>query len=179
MTLAIAGALAAGCIAAEESRPPAGRGDAITLTTKVEAIDYASRILAVQGPLGRTVALKVDDRVNGFGKIKAGDQVAIRYTPALALTLAPRNADGGAAVPAIANAAPRTALHSAIAQAPPTRIVARIEAIDGAHVLLAGSKERYVEVNVTDPALLRTLHVGDTVNAVYTDALVVEAAKKK
>ena len=181
MLLAMAGALTSACIGAEDVRAPLVRGDTQALTAKVEAIDYASRIVAVQGTLGRTIALKVDDRVKALGKIKAGDEVTLAYAPARALVLAPREA-GGAAVNAVAAAgAAGGALQPAIPQPPPTRIVARVEAIDSAHerVLLAGSNARYVELIVPDPALLAGVRVGDEVNAVYADALVVQAAPKK
>jgi hypothetical protein len=182
MLLTTVGALTSACIGAEDSRAPAARSDTQALTAKVEAIDYASRIVAVQGTLGRTIALKVDDRVKALGKIKAGDEVTLAFMPARALALTPRESAGGAAVSAVAGAtAARGALQPAIAQPPPLRIVARVEAIDaaGERVLLAGSNARYVEVIVPDAALLTGLQVGDEVNAVYADALVVEAAPKK
>lgn len=182
MLLATVGVLTSACIGAEDARAPSVGGDTQALTAKVEAIDYASRIVAVQGTLGRTIALKVDDRVKTLGKIKAGEEVTLAYTPARALALSPRNAAGGAAINALAGAgAARGALQPAAPQAPPTRIVARVEAIDASRerVLLAGSNARYVELLVPDAALLTGLQVGDEVNAVYADALVVGAAPKK
>ena len=69
-----------------------------TLTAKIEAIDYASRVVAVTGPLGRTIALKVDDRVRNLGKVKAGDEIVLKYAEALALALGRGGGGGGQTV---------------------------------------------------------------------------------
>jgi hypothetical protein len=167
-------------LAAAAQMPPVidagGAAEVATLKARVEAIDYASRVIAVKGPLGRTVALKVDDRVRNLGKVKAGDEIVLKY--AEALTLALGRADGGprktvttpAPVPAPAGAKP------GVAMAQQVRIVARIEAIDAQRqvVLLEGPNARYVEVKVRDAGLFNTLKVGDGVNVTFTEAVVVD-----
>lgn len=64
-----------------------------TLRAKVVAIDYAGREIALKGPKGRVLSLKVADDVEGFADVKVGDSVAVAYTQALALEMLPE--EGG------------------------------------------------------------------------------------
>ena len=59
------------------------------VTATVEAIDYANREVALKGPKGNVMALKVADDVQGFGDVKVGDSVTVAYTQALALEMLP------------------------------------------------------------------------------------------
>ena len=45
------------------------------MTAKIEAVDVANRVVTVKGPLGRTVSLKVDDRVKNLAQVKVGDEI--------------------------------------------------------------------------------------------------------
>jgi hypothetical protein len=155
--------------------------DVTTLTARIEAIDYASRVVAIRGPLGRTLAIKVDDRVKNLGKVKAGDEIVLRYAEALAVALIPAGAGrsettaAAAAVTAPARAGP------GVAAAQQTKIVARIEQVDAARqvVLLEGPNARHAEVKVKDPGVFRELRVGDSVGITYTEAVVIDVVTAK
>ena len=73
--------------------------DTVTLRATVEAIDYASREIALKGPKGKVVALKVADEVEGFADVKVGDSVAVAYTQALALQMLPEESGKPKAAP--------------------------------------------------------------------------------
>lgn len=73
--------------------------DTVTLRATVEAIDYASREIALKGPKGKVVALKVADDVEGFAEVKVGDSVAVAYTQALALAMLPEESGKPKAAP--------------------------------------------------------------------------------
>ena len=73
--------------------------DTVTLRATVEAIDYASREIALKGPKGKVVALKVADEVEGFADVKVGDSVAVAYTQALALAMLPEESGKPKAAP--------------------------------------------------------------------------------
>lgn len=60
-----------------------------TISATVEAIDYASREVALKGPKGNVLALKVADDVQGFADVKIGDSLTVAYTQALALEMLP------------------------------------------------------------------------------------------
>ena len=134
-----------------------GGADVTTLTARIEAIDYASRVVAIKGPLGRTVALKVDDRVRNLGKVKAGDEIVLKYAEALSVALSAAGAGRSGTVTSRCpddRAGRRQAGRRRCAQQ--TKIVARIEQVDAARqvVLLEGPNARYAEVKVKDAGLV-------------------------
>jgi hypothetical protein len=55
----------------------------------VDAIDYTDRYLAVRGPKGNTVALRVADEVN-LNALSAGDRITVTHTEALAIEMMPQ-----------------------------------------------------------------------------------------
>jgi hypothetical protein len=172
-------AAAAIALAAAARMPPVidagGAAEVTTLKARVEAIDYASRVIAVKGPLGRTVALKVDDRVRNLGKVKAGDEIVLKYAEALTIALTKAGAGRSETVTTAAPMAAPAGAKPGRAMAQPTKIVARIEQVDAKRqvVLLEGPQARYVEVKVKDPGLFGELNVGDNVSITYTEAVVV------
>ena len=64
-----------------------------TVSATVEAIDYATREVALKGPKGNVLALRVADDVQGFAEVKVGDSLTVAYTQALALEMLPE--EGG------------------------------------------------------------------------------------
>jgi hypothetical protein len=54
---------------------------------KVEAIDYKKRTVTLMGPEGNTKTLKVNKSVKKFNNIKKGDDVVVRVTEAVALSV--------------------------------------------------------------------------------------------
>jgi hypothetical protein len=73
--------------------------DTVVLSAKVEAIDYADREVALKGPKGKVVALKVSDDVQGLENVKVGDTVTVAYAKALALEMLPEPAGPSKAQP--------------------------------------------------------------------------------
>ena len=59
------------------------------ISATVQAIDYGSREVAVKGPKGNIVALKVADDVQGFADVNIGDQITLVYAEALAMEMLP------------------------------------------------------------------------------------------
>lgn len=154
----------------------AAAGDVVTLTAKIDAVDTANRTVTVTGPLGRTVTLKVDERVKNFAQVKAGDEIVLKYLEAVSVALV----KGG---PGRSETQTTTGLVTAPAGAKPgaaiaqtTKIVARVESVDPKTqtVLLQGPNGRYAEVKVRDAAVFADVKAGDDVVATFTEALVVE-----
>ena len=171
----------AAAVQASAQNAPFAAADVTTLTARVEAIDYASRVVAVKGPLGRTLALKVDDRVRNFGKVKAGDEIVLKYAEAVTIALAPAGAGRRGSVVTPAPVAAPVGAKPGMAAAQQTKITARIEQVDALRqlVLLEGPNARYAEVKVKDPAVFRELKVGGSVSVTYTEAVVVEVVTPK
>jgi hypothetical protein len=57
------------------------------ISAKVDAVDPQKRVITLTGPSGNTAKLKVGDDVKNLDQIKAGDQVVVRYSEALALAV--------------------------------------------------------------------------------------------
>jgi Cu/Ag efflux protein CusF len=57
------------------------------MTARVEDIDYQSRMVTLKMPQGDTMSLKVGDQVKRLNDIKKGDEVVVRYTQAVAISV--------------------------------------------------------------------------------------------
>src|SRR5262252_9068522 len=73
--------------------------DTVVLKARVEAIDYADREVALKGPKGNIVAVRVADDVQGLENVKVGDTVTVAYARALALEMLPEPAGPPKALP--------------------------------------------------------------------------------
>ena len=60
------------------------------ITGTLEAIERGARTIAVKGPRGNVVVLKVADEAKGFDDIAMGDSISILYSEALAMEMVPR-----------------------------------------------------------------------------------------
>jgi hypothetical protein len=57
------------------------------LTTTVEAIDVANRMVTLKGPKGNALTLPVKDDVKNLDNVKVGDQVTFQITEAMAIAV--------------------------------------------------------------------------------------------
>ena len=76
-------------VAAPGARPGAIAVDTAEMTARVEDIDYKNRTVTLTGPKKNTAILKVDDSVKRFNEVKKGDELVIRHTEALAISVDP------------------------------------------------------------------------------------------
>jgi hypothetical protein len=61
--------------------------DTTEITATVEAIDYQARTVTLKGPRGNMRTIKVDPSVKRFDQVKKGDEVVLRITDALAISV--------------------------------------------------------------------------------------------
>jgi len=59
------------------------------ITATAEQIDYAKRTVTLKGPMGNLVTYKVDKGVKRFKNVKAGDELVLRVTEAMAIVVEP------------------------------------------------------------------------------------------
>ena len=59
----------------------------VHLAGVIDAIDYTNRYVAVRGPKGNTVSLKVAENVP-LDQLSAGDRISVTHTEALAIEMA-------------------------------------------------------------------------------------------
>jgi hypothetical protein len=61
--------------------------DTFEITAKVQEIDVKKRIVTLKGPEGNVRAFKVDKSVENLDKVKAGDELVVRVTDAVAIAV--------------------------------------------------------------------------------------------
>ena len=179
LAIVAAGALAF-CAAAQQPAPPMmdskAAADAVTITAKVEAVDLQQRLVTLRGPMGRSVVIRADDRVKNLAQVKVGDELVLKYVEAVSIELKKGSAGR---METSSSTGPMTAPPGAkpgMGAVNTMTMVANVERVDTVHseVLLQGPQGRYVEVKVKDPAVMKNVKVGDSVQATYTEALLVE-----
>ena len=177
--LAIAGVALAAQAAAQPAQIIDGAmaADVTTVKAKVNAVDLAKREVTVTGPLGRTVVLKVDERVKNLPQVKAGDELVLKYAEAVSLDVRKGGEAGREKV--VTTTPPMTAAPGAkpgVAAARQERWTANVEQLDAKRqvALVQGPGGRYVEVKVKDPAVFKTLAVNDKVDLTFTEAVLIE-----
>ncbi len=73
---------------APKGQKPAGVvAQTMEIKAKITAIDQDARTVTLEGPLGNSRTFKVDKSVTGLKDVKVGDDVVLRYTEAVALTV--------------------------------------------------------------------------------------------
>jgi Cu/Ag efflux protein CusF len=74
-------------VAAPEGKLGTVTIDTHQLTTSVEAIDVASRMVTLKGPKGNVLTLPVKDDVKNLDKLKVGDQVTFQVTEPMVIAV--------------------------------------------------------------------------------------------
>ena len=86
-TSAASGETQAVRVAPPGGMPAAAVVDTKQITATVEAIDYDKREVTLRGPGGDTRTIVVDPRVERLREVKVGDEVVVRHTEAVAVTV--------------------------------------------------------------------------------------------
>jgi hypothetical protein len=172
--------------AAAQEKAPSGKPgvvmvDAVSITATVEAIDYDKRTVALKGPKGNVVVLKVGPDVKNFKQIKVGDRVTTKYFESTAIYLRkpdePPFAEGASAVQVAAPGEKPGAV-----AVDTMELKARVEDIDykTRTVTLRGPQQKTVTLKVDkDVKRFAEIKKGDEVVVRHTEAMAinVEAAK--
>jgi hypothetical protein len=74
-------------VAPRGAKPGVADVETRVVTAKVEAIDPQKRTVTLRGPQGNVVTLKVDEQAKKFDQVKVGDEVVVRHTEAVAITV--------------------------------------------------------------------------------------------
>ena len=164
-----------------QAAQPSAPGTVVAWTTEmratVESIDHATRQVVLRGPEGNRLALTASPEVRNLDQVRAGDQVVIRYTEALAASLAKPDERSGANVTrqeGVVRSEPGQRPRGAIGGQ--VRATVQVEAVDRASntLTIIGPAGVARTIAVRDPdaqRFLQTLKAGDRVELVYTEAL--------
>jgi hypothetical protein len=172
--VASAAAQSAGPLTAEESI-------LVTVTAKVQAIDYEKREVTLKGPLGNIVTFSADKRIQRLNEVKVGDEVTADYYVSLAGELrAPTEAEKQAPLEVLGETvrAPKGA-QPAGGKLRGFKAVTTVEGLDlpTQTVTLKGPMGNSATIRAKDVENLKKLRLGDTIVVTYTEALAISLKK--
>jgi len=164
---------------------PVGEGQLIEVTAKVEDVDLAKRLITIKGPQGRVVTSRVDPRVENLEKVKAGDEVLVKYYRAAlqeAEKLDPSAKRGGSVTKkkAVSGTVGEKPAGAAAREVKETVEVLDVDPYKKA-VAFRGMDGKFREVSVDAPHLkhwLDDLKKGDKVQVHYKEALAIMVEPK-
>ncbi len=150
--------------------------ETVKMTATVVLIDPGSRDVVLIDSQGKMHKINVSDQARNFDQVKVGDKVNAEYTEAISLQLKKR---GTAGVPPAS--AEEAVIRSPKGMKPGGAVGRKVTAF--ATVVAVNPKKQFVtlrgplgneyDVQVLDPALLKTVNKGDEVEVVYTEAFAI------
>jgi Cu/Ag efflux protein CusF len=159
----------------------AAKGEAVisslTVTATVARIDHQTREVTLKGDDGQEYTFVAGDAVKNLAQVQKGDVVSATYTEAVAYEVK-KGGKADAAATVAGGAAPLGTKPAAVVGGKVTVTVA-IAAIDTKvpSVTFKGPGGNTRTVKVKDPAKLKGVSVGDTVEITYVEALAINVAK--
>lgn len=161
---------------------PTMYGRSARIRAKVEAIDLAARELTLKGQKGRSLTLRVEERVRNLPQIRVGDDVTVRYHESVGLEV--RKAQEGETVAIdepVGNGA-QSGQKPAAGSRQKT-VIGNVESVNPKErsLTLKAPQGHFIDLYVRDQDVLGELAAGDRVVATYTEAAAVsvEPTKKK
>ena len=153
-------------------------GEAVGLvdTAKVTAVDARKHTVTLQGPSGKTRTYKVSKKVNAK-RIKVGDEVAVEVAEAVAVSL-----NGPHSEPIDAGVANvRAAGKNAFGDEEVVRLAAKVSKINKKtpSVTVVAPTGGKVTLKLRDATALEGLQVGDDLDVMYTEEVVMALVPPK
>jgi Cu/Ag efflux protein CusF len=156
-------------------------GKVVTVTSKIEAVDQATRMVTLRGPDGNVVTMKVSDKVKNLAQVKVGDELVIKHVEAVALTLRKGSPGRSETVTTLPPQAAPLGAKPGVTTAQKTTIVANVQSVDMAKrtVVLQGPQGRYLPLKVKNASQLKGVKAGDSVEATFVEAVIMEVVSPK
>jgi len=173
--------VAAGCAATQK---PSGRvEDTAESRATITEVDLPERQVTLKDDQGRELVVEVSDQVKSLDRVKAGDEVVVSYTTAVAWQVM----RAGEATPGVSEKATfnteRAGEKPAGTLGRTVTLTTTITAVDLSKdtVTLTGLDGKPRTIKVREPADLRKVQVGDLVEITYSEAvaIAVRATAKK
>ncbi len=179
VTLSMFVALALGVPRADAAPKGVELSQTTTLTAEVVAIDKKDRTLALLGPKGNVVALKVGEEAHNFDQVKVGDKVKVKYYEAVALYLGKHGQQPATDAGMVMARAPKGAQPGGYAVGA-VDISAKVKGVDKENRLLTlmGPQGNMITTRVDKSVKgFDALKVGDTIHARHTKAIAISVEK--
>jgi Cu/Ag efflux protein CusF len=157
---------------------PVIRGDAVTVTAVIVAIDSTNRLVTLRDDKGLTETIAAGPEVKRFNDLKVGDKVTFRYYESVAYSIQPP----GSTPPVAATAVVRsTGPRPGGTMSEQQTVVVTIQAIDLAipSVTITTEKGETMSFKVEDKKNMEGVKVGDKVQITYTRALAISVETPK
>jgi Cu/Ag efflux protein CusF len=150
---------------------------AVTVTATVTQIDHKTREVTLRAEDGQEYSFVAGDAVANLAQVQKGDVVTAAYTEAVAYEVK-KGGKADAAATVAGGAAPLGAKPAAAVGGKVTVTVA-VAAIDAKapSVTFKGPGGNSRTVKVKDPAKLKGVSVGDTVEITYAEAVAIKVEK--
>jgi Cu/Ag efflux protein CusF len=176
----LAAALAALSLPALGQAPkPVIRGDAVTVTAVIVAIDSTNRLITLTDDEGLTETIAAGPEVKRFNELKVGDKVTFRYYESVVYSIQPPGSKPpvAAATGMVRSTGPRPGGTMSEQQT----VVVTIQAIDLAipSVTIKTEKGETMSFKVEDKKNMEGVKVGDKVQITYTRALAISVETPK
>ena len=159
---------------------PAATGDdlhfvsVLTLNGDVVAIDQSKMLVTVKGAGGGTSTLEVRSE-NELENVKPGDHVVVRYIEGA--QVGKGKAGGATAVPSLKDGIAGAEMGGLSAKHP---LLASVEGVDSVNeeITIKGPDGSLDTLEVTNPAQLRQIKVGDKIVITHAEALALSIEKQ-
>ena len=162
--------LASGQTQVSESTP-------VTQTATIEAIDKASRSITLKRPDGSLVQIKASDQMEGFNRLKVGDQVTATYFEAVAVSVRRPGDPAPPTEPTTTIQRKDRAPGSETRRQQTFTVTVRAVDLQVPSLTVMEPQGRIVTLNVDDPKPLQNFKVGDTVDVTYYESLLVKVSR--
>lgn len=151
----------------------------VTVTATIEAIDPATRVVTLKGPDGNSVDVTAPEQMEGFKKLKVGDQVTATYYNAVAVQVRKPGAPAPSTEPSTTTSRKEFTPGSETRRQQTFSVT--VESVDPAapSITVKGPKGRVVTFAVQDPKNLENVKAGDTVDVTYYESLLIKTARPK
>lgn len=173
-------------IVAAQPSQKATVSETVKLTATVKAIDYQQRLITLQGPKGNTMTFEASPEVKRFNEIKAGDVISVNHTQAVAAELKKAGSgQTGQGVSVTQDVKPvKGGERPGLKGQREVRATVTIDEVDLRNNMVAFTNHHGASnmVTVKQPQMrefIKTLKVGDKVDLVYTEAVVISAESPK
>ena len=173
--VALLAPVAAGVVAQQ----PAYESKPVTRTATIVALDKANRAVTLKGSNGESFEIQAPDQMEGFDRLKVGDQVSATYFEAVAIHV--RRSGDPAPLTDPATTITRKDRMPGSERRRQQTVTGTLEAIDlkTPSVRVRGARGQVLTLAVSDPQQLQVLKVGDAVDLTYYQSLLVEVAHPK
>jgi hypothetical protein len=157
------------------AQKPVTQTEAVELTTKIEAIDHAKRLVTLKDTDGEMETIYCGPEVKRFDELKVGDTVTFRYQESIAYAIRKPGQPSGLPTQTGPTVTRGTGAKPSGTLAQQETATVTVKAIDMKvpSVTVLTEDGRKVSFKVEDKKNLKDVKVGDKVEITYTEAIMI------